>query len=94
MKSPFPLAPYKGKKAIGHIIQKEKAREACGGIEEGDERGGGKKKLSEYFAVFHISSLSTVPLSMAATPPVTSHIAIQEFFLGLPFFGKVRRWGV
>lgn len=38
------------------------------GIEEGDERGGGKKKLSEYFAVFHISSLSTVPLSMAATP--------------------------
>lgn len=68
MKSPFPLAPYKGKKAIGHIIQKEKAREACVGIEEGDERGGGKKKLSEYFAVFHISSLSTVPLSMAATP--------------------------
>lgn len=56
--------------------------------------GGGKKKLSEYFAVFHISSLSTVPLSMAATPPVTSHIAIQEVFLGLPFFGKVRRWGV
>lgn len=68
MKSPFPLAPYKGKKAIGHIIQKEKAREACVGIEEGDERGGGQKKLSEYFAVFHISSLSTVPLSMAATP--------------------------
>lgn len=47
--------------------------------------GGGKKKLSE-FAVFHISSLSTVPLSMAATPPVTSHIAIQEVFFRFAVF--------
>lgn len=64
-----------------------------GGLRREMKGGGSKKKLSEYFAVFHISSLSTVPLSMAATPPVTSHIAIQEVFLGLPFFGKVRRWG-
>lgn len=65
-----------------------------GGVRREMKGGESKKKLSEYFAVFHISSLSTVPLGMAATPPVTSHIAIQEVFLGLPFFGKVGRWGV
>lgn len=58
-------------------------------------KGGGKKKLSEYFAVFHISSLSTVPLSMAATP--TCDITYSNtggFFRFAVFFGKVRRWGV
>lgn len=43
MKSPFPLAPYKGKKAIVHIVQKEGEREACGGKGEEDGEGEGAK---------------------------------------------------
>lgn len=50
-----------------HYTKREGEGGVCGDW-GGRWKGGGKKKLSEYFAVFHISSLSTVPLSMAATP--------------------------
>lgn len=67
-----------------HYTKREGEGGVCGDW-GGRWKGGGKKKLSE-FAVFHISSLSTVPLSMAATPPVTSHIAIQEVFFRFAVF--------
>ena len=51
MKSPFPLAPYKGKKAIVHIVQKEREGGMRG--ERGEEDGEGEDaKTSPYPPLF------------------------------------------
>ncbi len=88
MKSPFPLAPYKGKKAIVHIIQNEEEREAWRG-----EMEGGCRNLTQSIVVFYVSPAL---LCMAAAPPVTSHLSIQEavlllFFSFFPCLAKRER---
>ncbi len=80
MKSPFPLAPYKGKKAIVHIKQKEGEGRYVG------ERGqdGGELQISHsihrWFLCFPRNALH------GCRPPVTSHLSIQEAVFSLLSF--------
>lgn len=76
-----------------HYTKREGEGGVCGDW-GGRWKGGGKKSFLNTLLFFTSPVFPQCHSAWLPPPPVTSHIAIQEVFLGLPFFGKVRRWGV